>query len=163
MGEQLIILDDMVLDVGKYKWEHPGGAFLLDFHVGRDVSKFFYGGYVLENESGMKPHTHTNVARAIVNSLIVGKLTESANTFTAVITSSEEVNKATKVFTLRLEGADISYQTPPSTSLETIGKHYLIRSLNNPNVRRHYTISSCMKKSTYQEYIRAIEEFKAQG
>ena len=48
-GEQLLLLDDMVLDVSKFKSEHPGGQFLIDFHIGRDVSKFFYGGYVLEN------------------------------------------------------------------------------------------------------------------
>jgi cytochrome b involved in lipid metabolism len=39
----------MVLDVRKFRSEHPGGQFLIDFHIGRDVSKFFYGGYVLEN------------------------------------------------------------------------------------------------------------------
>jgi len=73
-GEKLVLLDDMVLDVAKFKSEHPGGQFLIDFHIGRDVSKFFYGGYVLENQSGMTPYTHSNVARAIVNGMIIGKL-----------------------------------------------------------------------------------------
>jgi cytochrome b involved in lipid metabolism len=48
-GDSLVILDDMVLDVEKFRNDHPGGKFLIDFHIGRDVSKFFYGGYVLEN------------------------------------------------------------------------------------------------------------------
>jgi cytochrome b involved in lipid metabolism len=75
-----VILDEMVLDISKFKFEHPGGKFVLNFNSGRDISKFFYGGYVLENNQGMKPHTHTNVARNIANSLIVGKLQE-AGTF----------------------------------------------------------------------------------
>jgi Cytochrome b5-like Heme/Steroid binding domain len=78
LGENLVLLDDLVLDVTRFKSEHPGGQFLLQFHLGRDVSKFFYGGYVLENESGMKPYTHSNVARTVVNSLAIGKLVESA-------------------------------------------------------------------------------------
>ena len=70
-GEQLVLLDDLVLDVSKFKSEHPGGQFLLDFHVGKDVSKYFYGGYVLENGTGLKPYRHSNVARMIVNDIIV--------------------------------------------------------------------------------------------
>ena len=78
-GEQLVILDDLVLDVRKFKSEHPGGQFLLDFHVGRDISKYFYGGYVLENGTGLKPHRHSNVARMIVNDLTVAKLGYSSS------------------------------------------------------------------------------------
>ena len=44
-----MILDDLVLDVRRFMYEHPGGKFLLQFHIGRDISKYFYGGYVLEN------------------------------------------------------------------------------------------------------------------
>lgn len=46
-GDKLVILDDMVLDVRNFHWEHPGGQFLIDFHIGRDISKYFYGGYIL--------------------------------------------------------------------------------------------------------------------
>ena len=62
-GEKLVILDNYVLDISKFRFEHPGGQFLIDFHVGRDISKYFYGGYVLEYSSKMKPHTHSNLAR----------------------------------------------------------------------------------------------------
>lgn len=72
------MLDDLVLDISSFKHEHPGGEFLLGYHKGRDVSKFFYGGYVLENKSGMKPHTHSNIARTIVNKIAVAKLNDQA-------------------------------------------------------------------------------------
>ena len=149
-GEKLCILDDMVLDVTSFRADHPGGQFLIDFHVGRDVSKFFYGGYVLENQSGMSPYTHSNVARAIVNRIAVAKLIASSETFQGMIKSSQNINKNTKVFSLEITGpSEVNYRVPPSTSIETIGKHYLFRSLNNPNVRRHYTVCSCMKPETY--------------
>jgi cytochrome b involved in lipid metabolism len=44
-GKRLWILDDMVLDLTYYMPNHPGGAFLLEQNIGRDISKFFYGGY----------------------------------------------------------------------------------------------------------------------
>jgi len=40
-GEQLVILDDLVLDVSLFKNEHPGGLFLFEHHIGMDISKFF--------------------------------------------------------------------------------------------------------------------------
>lgn len=70
------------------------------------------------------------------------------------------MNKTTKVFTLQITTQNVNYRVPSSTSIETIGKHYLFRSLNNRNVRRHYTVSSCMKKETYQEYMNAIRSFR---
>ncbi len=151
-GEKLVLLDDMVLDVTKFRSEHPGGQFLIDFHIGRDVSKFFYGGYVLENQSGMSPYTHSNVARAIVNSMIIGKLNEASETFEGHISHSYNINKNSKVFTFVVDTDNVNYKPPASTSVETIGKHYLLRSLNNPKVRRHYTVSQCMRLETYQEY-----------
>ena len=99
-GEKLLILDDMVLNVESFRADHPGGQFLIDFHIGRDISKFFYGGYVLENQSGMSPYTHSNVARSIVNSLAIAKLIAPSETLEGVISSSHVINKSTKVFTL---------------------------------------------------------------
>jgi cytochrome b involved in lipid metabolism len=69
-----VILDDLVLDVSHFMTEHPGGRFLIEHNIGRDVSKFFYGGYVMENGVGLSPHRHTNVARTIVNKIIVARL-----------------------------------------------------------------------------------------
>lgn len=76
-GQKLVILDDLVLNVAKFRFYHPGGKFSLDHNVGRDISKFFYGGYVLENKSIMRKHTHSNTARTIVNSLIIAKIEKS--------------------------------------------------------------------------------------
>lgn len=48
-------------------------------NIGRDVSKFFYGGYSLENKIKVSEHRHSNDARMIVNDLIIGRLERSSN------------------------------------------------------------------------------------
>lgn len=77
-GEQLVLLDDLILDIRSFKSSHPGGKFVLQHNIGRDISKFFYGGYQLENSSGLKPYTHSNVARSIINKLVIGRLEDTA-------------------------------------------------------------------------------------
>ena len=58
-----MILDDLVLDISKYKFYHPGGMFVLQHNIGRDISKFFYGGYQLENYTGLSSlHAHSGIA-----------------------------------------------------------------------------------------------------
>lgn len=44
-GERLMILDDFVIDLKSFLMNHPGGKFVLEQNIGRDISKFFYGGY----------------------------------------------------------------------------------------------------------------------
>jgi cytochrome b involved in lipid metabolism len=75
-GAKLVILDDLVLDVTDYQFNHPGGRFSIEQNIGRDISKFFYGGYSLENKKGnfMKPHTHSNISKYAINSLVVARL-----------------------------------------------------------------------------------------
>ena len=102
-----MVVDDLVLDISKFKLSHPGGKFVLEYNVGRDVSKFFYGGYILETSNGIKPHTHSNSARYIVNSLAIARLEEKAKSFAARIVSSSEVGKNTNCFTFRAEGPEI--------------------------------------------------------
>ena len=72
----MVILDDMVLDISKFIYLHPGGQFSLKHNIGRDISKFFHGGYSLENIKQVKNHLHSSDARRIVNSLIIGILIE---------------------------------------------------------------------------------------
>ena len=97
------MLDDLVLDVSKFKREHPGGRFLIEYNRGRDISKFFYGGYVLETGNGQGPFAHSNVARVIVNGLIVARIDAKASTFNAKIKATHNINSTTTAFTMRAE------------------------------------------------------------
>ena len=70
-----MLLDNFVVDVEGFITSHPGGQFVLRQAVGADISKYFFGGYCMEDN--MKQHlptpghTHSNYARIIVNSLVV--------------------------------------------------------------------------------------------
>ena len=79
-GQKLVILDDLVLEVADYMDNHPGGRFLLEHNIGRDISKFFYGGYGLDGNilsSGSLRNTHSNIARVQVNTLVIARLVAS--------------------------------------------------------------------------------------
>ena len=71
---KLVVIDNLVLDVTQFAENHPGGKFVIDKLNGRDISKFFYGGYSFEQNSGSQNHTHSNYARRIVNDLIVARI-----------------------------------------------------------------------------------------
>jgi hypothetical protein len=105
----------MVIDIGKYAYNHPGGAFLLDYNVGRDISKFFYGSYALDG-NGNDPskeeterYNHSNIARKIANNNRVGimkhdatrwslKNDEGGNTFKIISENSVKINEFTTTF-----------------------------------------------------------------
>lgn len=73
-GRNLCILDSMVLDMTDYVVQHPGGKFVLKINRGRDISKFFYGGYCLEDNLGPNPaqgYNHSNYAKLICNDLAI--------------------------------------------------------------------------------------------
>ena len=71
-GTKLVIFDNLVLNLNGYERIHPGGKFRLMHNLGRDISKFFLGGYQLINVKNQKPHTHSQAALDIVKSLTVG-------------------------------------------------------------------------------------------
>ena len=70
MGQKLVILDDLVLNFSNY--EHPGGDYLLEHNIGRDISKFFYGGYSLS--SIQRPFSHPPDTYPYINSMRIGRL-----------------------------------------------------------------------------------------
>ena len=48
---------------------------MLKYNIGRDISKFYYGGYQLENNSLTKTnHSHSELAMKVVQTLVVGVL-----------------------------------------------------------------------------------------
>ena len=73
-GKKLVVFDNLVLNLNGFENFHPGGKFNLVHNYGRDVSKFFFGGYNLVNSPKKQPHHHSQPALDIVKGLIVGVL-----------------------------------------------------------------------------------------
>ncbi len=63
-AQRWMVIDGKVLDVSKFRTEHPGGEKLIDFWVGKDATKAFYGVIT----------THSGNARRLIDMLAVGKL-----------------------------------------------------------------------------------------
>lgn len=148
-GEQLMVFDNLVLKLSGFDEMHPGGKFNLLRNMGRDISKFFYGGYSLVNPNNKpgKTFTHSIASLSTAKGLITGvlqgqeqvedhefrvadfnKVTDDTSTFIF-----EEVNKA-EVPNLRLWYTD----------KQMIGRHFLVNSKAQPSVKRHYTICASM-------------------
>lgn len=106
--------------------------------------------------SGMMPYKHSNVARGIVNRIVVGQLNDQAITFTGRIKSISEhlENLSVKVFTIK--PVDHTSPLPGASELGHLGKHHLIRCASLHGVSRHYTITNCLKEEIYQDYLNAI-------
>ena len=49
-GKKLVLIDDLILDVGTFMYNHPGGRFVLEQYIGRNIGKLFWGGYTLESD-----------------------------------------------------------------------------------------------------------------
>ena len=47
-GSKYVVLDEFVLDMEKFIDHHPGGKWVIKKCIGRDVSKYFHGGYSFE-------------------------------------------------------------------------------------------------------------------
>lgn len=187
-GDKLVILDNLVLDVGSFAYAHPGGAFLIEYNVGRDIGKFFYGAYALDGNSNdpkakTERHNHSNIARKIVNRHIIGVLTSktivgyrqmvsdtasSATRFKIDQAKTMRVNESTRSFvfdsitTKSLVGVQNYY-----SDLSTLGKHYHVASLganlqpvtsHGRVLRRHYTIANCMRREFYHQLLTLLPE-----
>jgi len=100
-GRNLVILDNLVIDLGDFIHLHPGGKFNLEHNLGRDISKFFNGGYVLVNQKGTRPHTHSVAALDIVKTMIVGYLEKQSDVVDEKFKLSDKkpVNSDTATFT----------------------------------------------------------------
>ena len=112
---------------------------MLEKNVGKDISKFFHGGYSLEPLQGAKPHTHSNYARTIVNSLIVAryvtkrdKALMSVKSKTAILVSDEQnLDYPVQSFRLQVGFQAINEGAPKIRNfypdLDMVGRHYVVQ------------------------------------
>ena len=80
-----LILDNLVLDISsslpgsQYINFHPGGRFVLAKNLGRDISKYFYGGYQLvqrnpKDRNSVQIYNHSHAAIQICNRMVIANL-----------------------------------------------------------------------------------------
>jgi hypothetical protein len=81
-GRKLAIMDNYVLDMTSFMNFHPGGKFVLEYNIGRDIGKYISGAYVMENTTYkplrfLHPHSHTKYAFSIIRDMIIATLSIS--------------------------------------------------------------------------------------
>jgi hypothetical protein len=151
----------------------------LDYNIGRDISKFFYGGYALDgNSTDPKApntrHSHTNVARKIVNKHIVGILDTKAvqnNRFKIDHEKTWMVTPVVGSFVFQMQKTNKLINSAQGlknyySDVRMIGKHFTVESYSEGGepyrdedaiVRRHYTIANAMQKNFYDELVRCLK------
>jgi hypothetical protein len=160
-GEQLCILDDMVLDVKGFGFSHPGGEHVIKHNIGRDISKFFYGGYVLSNDSNEAPYKHSNIARITVNNMIKGVLYNHSQMTICNINEKYDINQTTKFVSFKSHnGEKMAGVRDWYWDISMFGKHYLVWNYNDNTpskwAKRHYTISNCLREEFYEQMMKAV-------
>lgn len=100
----LVILDNLVLNFGEYHHYHPGGRFMLMKNRGRDISKYFYGGYRLVNDKDDMtiPHTHSATATRTAQEMVIAYLKDQKDVVEtiAVIESKIRIASSTQILVL---------------------------------------------------------------
>ena len=148
-GRQLVIVDHLVLDVEKWINEHPGGRFTLQKVVGSDISKFFFGGYALENNLfGVAPgYTHSYYAKRIANDLAIGvyekDIAQGTHIVEQVRSMSDTVNNDTQTVVLATDKPTESFKSFYD-DYRVIGKHFRVQWSGKIDLSRHYTICNVM-------------------
>ena len=64
---------------------------MLEKNNGKDISKYFHGGYSFEPLQGAANHKHSNYAREIVNSLIVARYVVKRDTAVMSIVNKQAI------------------------------------------------------------------------
>lgn len=156
-GEKLVILDDMVIDVSDYMDHHPGGRFSLENNIGKDISKFFYGGY--SQESNLSPHTHSNEARKALNTLIVATLVQEVSTEIFKISESQSLTSSITSVTFSRAAKNPQPLPNPVLNLEHAGKHFLVRQAGKRTYRQ-FTYCFAIQPEVYKHLTRLAADGK---
>lgn len=139
---------------------------MLQHNIGRDISKFFHGGYSLENNLGPNPakgYTHSALARIVVNDLAVAVYEPKCEAEVVQCRVASElcqnVNATTKTIVFEtVNKQKVSQWRNYQDDLSFLGKHYLVWNIDGgAKVARHYTICNAMRPDVYSAYIKALK------
>lgn len=102
---------------------------MIRHNVGTDISKFFFGGYCLEDNhlKGVQGHNHSNHARMIVNDLTVARFEGDVpcSTEEVKVVKSTDVATDTKNFVLKAKNINPAFRSFYE-DFRTIGKHFRV-------------------------------------
>lgn len=121
---------------------------MLKHNIGKDVSKFFYGGYSLDgNEMGVNAngHFHSNFARKLVNRLAIAQYESfNASVETCKLTVKDRITVTTHTFRFKVaEKKPVEHFRSFYPGLRDLGKNFLVSNVPEQGeqiVSRQYSI-----------------------
>ncbi|EGR34866.1 hypothetical protein IMG5_000940 [Ichthyophthirius multifiliis] len=135
-----LILGKSVYDVTEI--QHPGGQFILKHLKGKEISRYFYGGYQCE-QTKMQPYRHSLYANNFIQNFYIGDIKIDFNPFIQIENVSQLENSLPKECWILEESREITQQ-------------YKVLLFHN----RHYKIKNYIpgvrwfgKSATIQPYI----------
>lgn len=161
-GKRLVVLDNLVLDLGRFSMIHPGGKFALERTIGRDLSKFFYGGFHILSELGSQPpHAHSIKALEIAKGMVVAKVAgEESSAKKVVCRIAKKTKNNSNTHTFCFETLD----KQPHHSFShffldhnNMGRHYLLNASSDPTTSRQYTICNTMVPEFMEEMFKLAD------
>ena len=146
--KEWVFYDEFILDVGGFKWNHPGGRYIFPLVYGQDAGKFINGCSSISDD--LRPHKHSEVAKNMINFLKIGKVAypqgvlqsllphENESSMSWTLTNNTMISSVTHC----LEFSSLSWEVnsdPPG--YEWMGKHFLVTlRIKERTVSRYYSL-----------------------
>lgn len=102
-GAKLSVLENYVIDWREWDLYHPGGKFILSKTRGKDLTKYFNGGYAFNPNRPSSQHLHSLQANEIASGLIIAYLKEQVEIPEAMckVAQVEKLNSSVSLFRLQ--------------------------------------------------------------
>lgn len=163
-----MILNELVLDIASWLERHPGGLWVLKHNIGKDISKFFYGGYAQDGNESIQNnpgHAHSNNARKAVNELAIARYSSTivSSAKCRIRTPPDACNSLTKNFTFTAVDIDAKpdHFRLFFPGLKTLGKNYLVQNVpiaRELAVTRQYSICYALNDAICNNVIQCLNE-----
>ena len=141
-------MNELVLDMGDYIGYHPGGRFVLEKNVGRDISKFYCGSYSILEDLSIVLHTHGRQADWQVYQMIIGTVEgQKKGAATVAVYKERQLNENSHTATFHLHAFDETKKDQYKrfhNSLNHVGQYYIINAKADPYKKRQYTVCNML-------------------
>ena len=134
-------------------WTHPGGNFIIQACLGREIGRYFYGNYALEG-TNMKPHKHSALTLKQINSFYVGEISN----FESILVSKKTELPATSQVVSEWKISSIRQVTETVSEVNFVSEEFKVKNFGtSPSwLGRHFTVSFARDNSAARLYTTAV-------
>ena len=165
-GKKIVIFQNQVIDVEHWINEHIGGAEVLKEVIGKEISRYFIGGFIAKGKT--KPHFHTHEAFQKIQDFTIGTISTTVNLFydiknKVIDTDSLEwtlikkvpITKVHNRYHFACQGVKVKAILP---GVENAGKYFTLTNVSTQEKRNYGLFFTATDKllSKYQKLLKAV-------